>query len=369
MSTGTLIASHARCRSAVARVDCRAAAGYAQIARGPVAADADAAASRRDGVPRRHDGPRRRSQVGSARGAPRPIQQAARPVAHPDRPDVRAAGGRDGRRRSCFPTPTDLKQAGVGPAARRLRARVRDRRAVRRCRGRAARRARRSGVACAIRRATTRCAIAPVTRPTEWTLRVVASDARGQPPSTRDVFETIAFGTRRGPRRRTPPCRAVIAPGESGVASPVSRRRARDASTTSASPERPAAIWGPSDFLQFIQQRRSRRQGDRAVRGPRAAGHPAARPPRRPRAEPDAVRAADDSDQPRDHRRRRAGRLARRGASCSARLRRGDGARLRRARPDRHPHGGHVRHHQRVAVVQPRDRRCCSSCSGSRCST
>ena len=37
-------------------------------------------------------------------------------------------------------------------------------------------------------------------------------------------------------------------------------------------------------------------------------------------------------------------------------LRRRDGVRLRRARPDRRAHGQHLRHHQRVAVVQPRHR-------------
>ena len=42
---------------------------------------------------------------------------------------------------------------------------------------------------------------------------------------------------------------------------------------------------------------------------------------RRPRAQPHAVRAADDSDQPRHHRRRRAGRRAPRGARLPARLR------------------------------------------------
>ena len=46
-----------------------------------------------------------------------------------------------------------------------------------------------------------------------------------------------------------------------------------------------------------------------------------------------------------------------------------DGARLRRARPGRHPHRRHLRHHQLVALVQPRHRRSCSSSSRSRCST
>ena len=79
-----------------------------------------------------------------------------------------------------------------------------------------------------------------------------------------------------------------------------------------------AAIWAPSDFLKFSPQRRERRAGARAVRGSRAAGDPADRLPRRPGAEPDAVRPADDSDQPGDHRRRLAERARARAASCSA---------------------------------------------------
>ncbi len=54
------------------------------------------------------------------------------------------------------------------------------------------------------------------------------------------------------------------------------------------------------------------------VRRPRPARDSAARAARRPGAQPDAVRAADDPDQPRDHRRRRAGRVAR--ARLPARL-------------------------------------------------
>ena len=57
------------------------------------------------------------------------------------------------------------------------------------------------------------------------------------------------------------------------------------------------------------RQRRGRRHRARAVRRPRPAGHPAARAPRRSGAQPHAVRAADDSHQPRHHRRGRAGRL------------------------------------------------------------
>ena len=66
-----------------------------------------------------------------------------------------------------------------------------------------------------------------------------------------------------------------------------------------------------SEFLQCDPRRRSGVEARRPVRGPRTAGDPPGGPGRRARAQPDAVRAADDSDQPGDHRRRRAGRLAR----------------------------------------------------------
>ena len=58
-----------------------------------------------------------------------------------------------------------------------------------------------------------------------------------------------------------------------------------------------------------------------------------------------------------------------RGFLLGADVRRGDGARLRRPRPRRHPDGRHVRHDQRVAVVQRRASPCCSSSSRWRCST
>ena len=58
-----------------------------------------------------------------------------------------------------------------------------------------------------------------------------------------------------------------------------------------------------------------------------------------------------------------------RGFLLGARVRRRDGARLRRARPRRHPHRRHVRHDQLVAVVQPRHRRAVRRPRRSRCST
>ena len=50
------------------------------------------------------------------------------------------------------------------------------------------------------------------------------------------------------------------------------------------------------------------------------------------------------------------GRLAQARLPARPDLRRGDGVRLRRPRPGRRPHRQHLRHHQRLAVVQPRHR-------------
>ena len=90
---------------------------------------------------------------------------------------------------------------------------------------------------------------------------------------------------------------------------------------------------------------------------------------RRPRAEPDAVRAADDSDQPGDHRRRRAGRIARPRLPARLGLRRRDGARLRRrsAWSSSSPPAPSARSTRRRGSTSAS--RSCSSCSAWRCST
>ena len=86
--------------------------------------------------------------------------------------------------------------------------------------------------------------------------------------------------------------------------------------------------------------------------------HPASRLRRRPRAQPHAVRVADDSHQPRDHRRRaQAGVGEVRRVPARRRVRRRHGRRLRRPRRRRHPDRRNLRHHQLVAVVQRRNRR------------
>ena len=68
-------------------------------------------------------------------------------------------------------------------------------------------------------------------------------------------------------------------------------------------------------------------------------------------------------DQPRDHRRGRAGRLARARLPAGRRLRRGHGAGLRRARAGRDSDGRHVRHASTRRRGSTSASRCCSSCS------
>ncbi len=148
------------------------------------------------------------------------------------------------------------------------------------------------------------------------------------------------------------------------------RKTSSRCSTSSRfSPPR-AGTWMSAKFLEFIRDAESGTKRKGLVRRSGAARDSGDRLSRRPRAEPHAVRAADDPDQPRDHRGRRAGRAERRrgfllGATYGAR----HGGRLRRARSHRHSHRRHVRHDQLVALVQRWRSRRCSSCSASRCST
>ena len=92
------------------------------------------------------------------------------------------------------------------------------------------------------------------------------------------------------------------------------------------------------------------------VRGTRPVGHPGPHPHRRTRAEPDAVRAADDPDQSGDHRGGRPRRLAAARLLAGKRLRPGHGAGVRRARARGDPDRRDLRHDQRLALVQPRHR-------------
>ena len=195
---------------------------------------------------------------------------------------------------------------------------------------------------------------APRNAVTEWTLRVVPESAQG-PPQRADVFQGIAFG-----KGEAPAAAPVVAVDPRSLLNPGRSRRRDESCQPRRRPRRVrrpqrAGIWrlsGAGRLPRACQRRGKRRQAARAPRRSRAAGDPAARPRRRARAEPHAVRAADDSDQPGHHRRRLQGRVPRAGLPARRRVRRGDGVRLRRARPGRHSHSGDVWNDQRVSVVQ-----------------
>ena len=110
------------------------------------------------------------------------------------------------------------------------------------------------------------------------------------------------------------------------------------------------------EFLGFIERAEAGEAERGWFEGRRADCHRRPDPHRRPGPEPDAVRAPDDPDQPGDHRRRGARGLAAAGLRARQRLRTRDGTGLRSARARRHPDRGHLRHDQRVALVQPRHR-------------
>ncbi len=122
-------------------------------------------------------------------------------------------------------------------------------------------------------------------------------------------------------------------------------------------------------FPHLHQERRKRCSRERAARRSRTTGDHPARPHRWTRAQPDALRAADDSDQPRDYRRGRAGWLASARIPAGSHVRSRNGRRLRRARAHRRADGQFLRNDQRLTLVQPRPSPCCSSSWASRCST
>ena len=208
----------------------------------------------------------------------------------------------------------------------------------------------------AIRRATRSCAIRPATADVAWVIHVVPRHRRGQPDPAhaRDVREhQVRNGRKTG----------IAGDSRSPAAAPATtasvRRRQRRRGAARRLHDRgnrPAGTWARRDFLDVHSQRGSGRQDARPVRRPRAARHSASRAARRPRAQPDAVRPADDPDQPGDHRRGRAGAVARPGFPARHGIRRRHGCRLRRPRAHRHPDRRHVRHDQLVALVQPRHR-------------
>ena len=199
----------------------------------------------------------------------------------------------------------------------------------------------------------------PTTVQSAWTVQIGAAGkaARGN----REVFDRIRFGTGEAPPASAAP--AGTAAPAAGSGDPAARLdRFTDARDSCRLPR-------SRGLPDVHSQRRERHRREGLVRGPRAARHPLHRLRRRPGAEPDAVRAADDPDQPGDHRRRRPGGIAAPRLPARRDVRRRDGGGLRRARPDRHPHGRHVRHHQLLALVQPRHRHPLRACWRWRCST
>src|SRR5207245_2428135 len=103
------------------------------------------------------------------------------------------------------------------------------------------------------------------------------------------------------PRRAPEP--RVPSP-EPGVPSPEPRRRARQFHGA----RHDGRISGKRRLSQIHPRRRSRRETARPARGTGAVRHSPPRLSRRPRAQSHAVRAADDTDQPGDHRRGHPGR-------------------------------------------------------------
>ena len=220
----------------------------------------------------------------------------------------------------------------------------------------------------ATRRATRSCAIRRSRCRPSWTLRVVAADARGQRRNAA-AFEDDRVRHGRSRRRAAPPRRRSPRPPSQRAPTPVAARRRRAARRLQRRSARPAAISAPPTSCSSSSNAEAgvKEKGLFEGRGPLAIL--AARAPRRPGAEPHAVRAADDSDQPRDHRRRRAGRLAQPRLPARRGVRRGDGARLRRARPrsssSRPARSARSTRRPGSTSASP----CCSSCSRWRCST
>ena len=234
---------------------------------------------------------------------PTRTSRATRP-AHPRRPDRERPRGRDGRRdrlsradrtsKGNAPQPLSVFERefviGARAAARRDRGPGRGRR-FRRLRYQAC-----DEKLCFIPThgaASGRCPSAPPAAPRAPTARSSArsASAPAKPPH----------------RPRRPPREA---PARSP---PNERRRDPRASIASRSLGTAAGYLDRQDFLEFIHNAENgvveKGWFEAGGRSPSSLD----RPPRRPRAEPDAVRAADDPDQPGDHRRRRAGGIARRG--------------------------------------------------------
>ena len=264
MDTKALRFAPSLCRVAVA-VPSRVVRAQAQPA---AQADVDAArrARRR---PRRRRPSRVALQVSLPEGLHTQSNKPRDPTADSDRADDRRARRASRSTEIVFPPPTDLKQAGARSAARGLRAR--------RSRSACSSTVARSVAPGDVDGAGARCA----TRPATTTMCYRAGDRRrrsgrsrvvrrgdGRPAARRDVFDAIAFGTRRRRRRRG---RAAPAP-RAGAAPPIRRppTMASRRSTTSPSLGTTGGYLGSDDFLQFIHNAENGVEGTRACS--RAAG-------------------------------------------------------------------------------------------------
>ena len=273
----------------------------------------------RSSSPTRRAGGRVRAavQVRVPAGLSPPVERAARPVADPDDARLRYRPPASAPSRSCFRRPTDFIVAGHQRAARRSSS-ASSRSACsstvapgRRRRGRST-----SRRVCAIRPATTSCASRRSTVDVRWTLdgrrRAGAGATRAAGRCLRAASRS-ARARRRRRRRRSPRATSSTGAGRRSAG----RRRRR--STTFAMVATTGGYHEQRRLPDVHPQRRntaSRSAGLFEGRGPLAILLLVLA--RRPRAQPDAVRAADDSDQPGDHRRRRQGRRRGRAASCSA---------------------------------------------------
>ena len=218
--------------------------------------------------------------------------------------DGRRAGGRDGERNRLSARPTDLKQPAPDQPLARVRADVRHRRRLTLARACAP-----ATIAvpasCATRPATRRCAISPTTRRNAGgPLQVVGAATRCRPARHDPLFDgdrSSAHGET--PRRRRQPQRCACRQRRAGPA-PRNDVATLDAFTVAGTT---FGYLGSERFPEVHPQRGERRRKSAACSRPRPARDSVDRPPRRPGAQSDALRAADDPDQPRHHRRRRAG--------------------------------------------------------------
>ena len=218
-----------------------------------------------------------------------------------------------------FPPAKDFTAQGERPAARGLRRRVPDRGAAGRRQGSPGRRRHGSGTSAlpGLRRHD-------VLPADDDSGDLDVQGRRGRESCRRAATRRRAAAAPPSPRRRS-----GSASGDGRerrpLTSPAARRCLRSAPQDLLQLFDQFEILGTAggylnkDGVPEVHQRRgTRREVEGPVRRQGTARDPGARVPRRPGAQPDAVRAADDSGQPRHYRRRRAALDAAAAGSCSA---------------------------------------------------